>query len=99
MADSGVNCIEPLDTLAGVSVADAKRRVGDRVVLMGGVHTLTLCRGTPDEVRQEAIRCCLEGGPERYILATADMVPPATPLANLEAMVAVARDSLWRNGR
>ena len=96
MADSGVCCIEPLDTLAGVSVADAKRRVGDRVVLMGGVHTMTLCSGTPEEVRQESIRCCLEGGPERYILATADMVPPGTPLANLEAMVAVARDSLWR---
>jgi len=99
MADSGVHCIEPLDTLAGVSVADAKRRVGDRVVLMGGVHTMILCSGSPDEVRQDAIRCCLEGGPEGYILATADMVPPETPLANLEAMVAVARDSLWRDGQ
>ena len=99
MADSGVHCIEPLDTLAGVSVADAKRRVGDRVVLMGGVHTMILCSGSPNEVRQDAIRCCLEGGPEGYILATADMVPPETPLANLEAMVAVARDSLWRDGQ
>jgi len=96
MADTGVHCIEPLDTLAGVSVADAKRRVGHRVVLMGGVNTLLLAQGTPDEVTAEAIRCCREGGPDRYILAAADMVPPATPLANLQAMVDVARKSLWK---
>jgi hypothetical protein len=96
MADTGVHCIEPLDSVAGVSVADAKRRVGARVVLMGGVNTVLLSRGAPDEVRAEAIRCCREGGPERYILAAADMIPPDTSLANLQAMVDVATKSQWR---
>ena len=96
LADTGADVIEPLDPLSGVEVADAKARVGDRVALMGGVNTLTLCRGTADDVRAEAIAKCREGGPTGYILAAGDMVPPDTPLENLQAMVDVARKSLWR---
>ena len=97
MADTGAHVIEPLDPLGGVEVADAKRRIGHRVALMGGVNTLTLADGTPDDVRQEAIRKCREGGPYGYILAAGDMVPPQTPLANLLALVEVATKSLWRD--
>jgi uroporphyrinogen decarboxylase len=96
LADTGAHTVEPLDPLGGVSVADAKRRIGDRVALMGGVSTLTLAHGTADEVRSEAIRKCREGGPHGYVLAAGDMVPPVTPLENLKAMVDVARQSLWK---
>jgi hypothetical protein len=91
LAETGAHVVEPLDPLGGVSVADAKRRIGRRVALMGGVNTLTLANGTAAEVRAEAIQKCLEGGPHGYILAAGDMVPPRTPLANLQAMVDVAR--------
>jgi MtaA/CmuA family methyltransferase len=97
MADTGAHVVEPLDPLGGVLVADAKRRIGDRVALMGGVNTLTLADGTPAEVRAEAIRKCREGGPYGYILAAGDMVPPNTSLENLQAMVDVATKSLWRS--
>ena len=97
LADSGADVVEPLDPLGGVEVSDAKRRIGDRVVLMGGLNTLTLAYGTPGEVREEAIRKCREGGPEGYILAAGDMVPPNTSLENLQAMVDVSRLSLWRS--
>jgi uroporphyrinogen decarboxylase len=96
MADSGAHVVEPLDPLGGVSVADAKQRIGHKVGLMGGVNTLTLWMGTPDEVRAEAIQKCREGGPYGYILAAGDMVPPETPLANLQALVDVATKSLWK---
>ena len=96
MADTGAHVVEPLDPLGGVSVADARRRVGDRVALMGGVNTLTLAGGTPADVRAEAIRKCREGGPRGYVLAAGDMVPPDTPMENLVAMVEVATRSLWR---
>ena len=97
LADTGAHTVEPLDPLGGVSVADAKRRIGSRVALMGGVNTLTLAGGTPEEVRAEAIEKCRQGGPHGYILAAGDMVPPATPLENLRAMVQVANDSLWES--
>ena len=96
MADSGAHVVEPLDPLGGVSVADAKRRIGDRVALMGGVNTLTLLSGTPEQVQAEAIQKCRQGGPYGYVLAAGDMVPPETPLENLRAMVNVATKSLWR---
>ena len=54
LASTGAHVVEPLDPLGGVSVADAKRRIGGRVALMGGVNTLTLSRATPEEVRAEA---------------------------------------------
>jgi len=96
LANTGVHVVEPLDPLGGVSVADAKRRIGVRVALMGGVNTLTLGQGTPEQVRAEAIQKCREGGPHGYILAAGDMVPPETPLANVQALVDVATQSLWR---
>ena len=96
LAETGAHVVEPLDPLGGVSVADAKRRIGQRVGLMGGVNTLTLANGTAAEVRAEAIQKCRQGGPHGYILAAGDMVPPRTPRANLQALVDVARDSLWR---
>jgi hypothetical protein len=96
LASTGAHVVEPLDPLGGVSVADAKRRIGDQVALMGGVNTLTLSGGTTEAVTAEAIRKCREGGPHGYILAAGDMVPPETPLANLQAMVDVATNSLWK---
>lgn len=98
LADTGADVVEPLDPLGGVSVADAKRRIGGRVALMGGVNTLTLMGGSPEEVRAEAIPKCREGGPHGYILAAGDMVPPGTSLANLQALVDVARRSSWLAG-
>jgi len=96
LADTGAHTVEPLDPLGGVSVADARRRIGDRVALMGGVNTLTLANGSPEEVAAEAAQKCREGGPRGYILAAGDMVPPETPLANLKVLVRVATRSLWR---
>lgn len=95
MAEAGPHCLEPLDPLGGVSVADAKERVGGRVALMGGVNTVTLAEGSPGKVRQEAIRKCREGGPHGYILAAGDMVPPNTSWDNLRALVDVSRKSSW----
>ena len=98
MADTGAHTVEPLDPLGGVSVRDAKRRIGGKVALMGGVNTLTLSRGTASDVREEAIQKCREGGPCGYILAAGDMVPPDTSMENLQALVDVSTKSLWKEG-
>ena len=91
MADTGVDCIEPLDPLGGVEVADAKRRVGDRVALMGGVNTVALAQGGLAEVQAECERCLNEGAPGGgYILACGDMLPTETPPDRVRAMVAAA---------
>jgi len=96
LAESGVDVVEPLDPMGGVSVADAKQRIGDRVGLMGGVSTNSLAENTPEEVRAEAIQKCREGGPYGFVLAAGCGVPAVTPLENLQAMVDVATKSLWK---
>ena len=79
MADAGVHCIEPLDPLGGVQVADAKRRVGGRVALMGGIDTRLLAHGTLPQVRTDAERCLRQGMPGGgYVLACGDMLPTET---------------------
>ncbi len=92
MADTGVDGIEPLDPMGGVRVDDAKRRVGDRVALKGGVSTLLLLNGTPDEVREASRRAIREGGPTGYILGSGDDIPRDAPFANIDAMRQAAEE-------
>ena len=93
MADTGADCVEPLDPLGGVDVAEAKQRIGDRVALMGGLNTLTLLQGSPEQVYDEAMACCRAGGTNGgYILAAGDMVPDRAPEENVLAMIKAARD-------
>ena len=94
LADTGVDCIEPMDPLGGVDPADMKRRVGQRVALMGGVSTLTLLRGTATDVEAEA-KVCIEkaGAGGGYILAAGCMVPRDTPEANIRALVRAGHES------
>ncbi|OQA02429.1 MAG: methylcobalamin:coenzyme M methyltransferase [Planctomycetes bacterium ADurb.Bin401] len=97
LAETGAHTIEPLDPLGPVEVWDAKKRVGKKVALMGGVNTLTMCDKSANEVTAEAIQKCKEGGPTGYILAAGDMVPANSPIENLQALVDVARYSLWKS--
>jgi len=92
MADTGVDCIEPLDNLGGVSVADAKARVGHRVGLMGGMNTYTLAHGTLEDVVTDCRRCLAEGAPNGgYTLASGDMLPTETSVEKVQAMLEMAK--------
>jgi len=91
MADTGVDCIEPLDPLGGVQVRDAKKRVGHRVALMGGVNTVKLAHGTLDEVIADTRRCLDEGAVGGgYVLAAGDMLPTETSREKVQAMIELA---------
>ena len=93
LADAGVDCIEPMDPSGGVDPADMKRRVGHRVALMGGVSTLTMLRGTPQEVAEEGRQCIRKAGRDGgYILAAGCMVPRDTPEGNIRALVNTAHE-------
>jgi len=92
MADTGVDCIEPLDPLGGVAVADAKRRVGRRVALMGGLDTRLLAHGTLEQVRADAERCLREGMPGGgYLLACGDMLPTETEPEKVRVLLEMSR--------
>jgi uroporphyrinogen-III decarboxylase len=93
LEETGLDCIGPLDPLGGFTVADARRRVGEHTVLMGGVNTQALAQASAGDVKAEARRCIRAGVRQggRYILGSGCMVPRSTPRENLLALVAAAR--------
>jgi uroporphyrinogen decarboxylase len=87
MAETGTSGIDTLDPppLGNVELADAKRRIGDRLFIKGNLDPVNvMLQGTPDQVFDEARRCieaAASGG--GYILSSACSIPPHAPPANI----------------
>ena len=61
--DCGVDAIHPIEPKA-MALCEVKKRVGDRLCLLGGVDLgYTLTRGTPAEVEEEVRRNILTAAP------------------------------------
>jgi len=92
LVETGLDCIGPLDPLGGFTVAQARQKAGDSICLMGGVNTLSLLNNTSEEVKQEAIRCIKDSGNNGgYVLSSGCVVPPASPVENLLALVEASK--------
>ncbi|WP_432800312.1 uroporphyrinogen decarboxylase family protein [Poriferisphaera sp. WC338] len=90
LVEAGLDAIAPLDPLGQFTVADVRQRVGDDVVLMGGVNTLSFIQSTHDEIQTEAKTCIEQGvvrGNRGFVLGSGCVVPRAT---TKEMMLAVA---------
>jgi len=94
LAEAGIDCIAPLDPLGGFSVADARRRVGDSMILMGGINTLSFIESDEAEITEEARQCMAEGVVDhgRFILGSGCAVPRAASKEMLQAVSAAARN-------
>ena len=73
--------------------AEIKRRIGDKVALIGGVNqNEILDRGTPDQIRNEVLRLFAELGPGGgYIMSPSDHFFE-TPPENLRLYAEAARE-------
>lgn len=98
---AGLDCIGPLDPLGGFTAGEMRRRVGDRVALMGGVNTLSFVDGTPETIRDEAARCMREAGQAGgYVLSSGCVIPRTAPLRNLRALRQAADEhGVYQGGR
>ncbi|MCU0961374.1 MAG: uroporphyrinogen decarboxylase family protein, partial [Pirellulaceae bacterium] len=94
MVATGLDGIDTLDPppLGTVDLADAKRRVGDRIFFKGNIDPVhTLLAKTPEEVRQDAVWRLSVGSPGGgYILSSACSVPPRVRPENLGVLVEAA---------
>jgi uroporphyrinogen decarboxylase len=86
---AGIDCLDPLDPLGGMDIADMKAKVGQRICLKGNVNIGgALSRGSPDEVREETLACLRAGMPGGgYILSTSNSVMASVKPANYSAML------------
>ena len=75
----------------GFDMADAFRRIGDKVTLMGNVAPLDLlARGNPEDVKSKA-EYCIKATGGRLILSAGGGVSSGTPAKNVEALLDAAR--------
>lgn len=88
MADTGADML----SVDRIDLADAKKRVGNRVSLMGNIKLHTLYSCTPKDVDrecQEAIIKAASGG--GYLLSSGFIYEPKTPSQNIKALVEAAK--------
>jgi len=83
--------IEPFELQSDISLGEAKKLYEKKLCIMGNFDPVTLAFGSPEEAKQEALRCLeegMEGG--GYVLVTGDEVPGDAKLENLKIMVQTA---------
>ncbi len=89
----GAACFQSVDPMAGMDIAEVKRRCHGKMALMGNVQCSLLQDGAREAIRESA-RYCLEkaspgGG---YIFGTSNTIFPGMPLQNYEYMLDVYRE-------
>jgi uroporphyrinogen decarboxylase len=92
LVEAGPHALHSIDPQAGVDLADVKRRVGDRVALIGNVNCGLLTSGTDDEVVADVRRSLTEGMPGGgYVFSTSNCVYTGMPLERYHLMLDVWR--------
>lgn len=93
--ETDVDVMEPMEEPPGgdVDLAEAKRRVGNKLCIKGNINTFDfMLNATPEQIEEKCKRCidaAAAGG--GYVLSTGDQCGRDTPPANLFKMVEVAK--------
>jgi uroporphyrinogen decarboxylase len=90
---TGPHGLNPIEPVAGMTLAEAKARVGDRVCLVGNIDCAHLLpHGSEEEVRQAVRRAIADAGPGGYILSSSNSIHSSCRPENVLAMLAAARE-------
>lgn len=93
LIESGIDCLDPIDPVAGMDIEMIKKKYGDRVAIKGNVdcaHTLTF--GSVEDVIKETldvIRKAADGG--GFILSSSNSIHSAVKPENYLAMINTIR--------
>lgn len=89
----GADCLQSLDPMAGVDIAEVKRRTYGKLALMGNVQCSLLQDGPKEAIRASALYCLQHASPGGgYIFSTSNTVFPGMPLEHYEYMLEVFRE-------
>lgn len=102
IADLLVDCnphgIQSIDPMAGMDIAEFKRKWGERVCIMGNVDVSKVHMGPAEAIvksTEYALRGAMPGG--GYILSTCNCIFEAIPLENYRTMLGVRERLGWYN--
>ncbi|MBD3243215.1 MAG: hypothetical protein GF331_21680 [Chitinivibrionales bacterium] len=87
LVEAGPHALHSLDPMAGVDIAEVKRRVGDRVCLVGNVNCALMQTGTDDEVLESCRYAMTHGSAGGgYIFSTSNVIFGGMPPRRYELM-------------
>jgi uroporphyrinogen decarboxylase len=89
IVDSGIDCLDPIDPLAGMDLAEVKARFGQRIALKGNVDCASLMTdGTPEETAAAARLALRQGMPGGgFILSSSNSIHSGVKPENYLALV------------
>lgn len=89
LIDTGLDCLHPIEPLAGMSLEIVKRQYGSRICIMGNVNCAGhLVFGTPAEVVEEVKHCMDVAAPGGgYICSSSNSIPRSVKPENYRAMI------------
>jgi hypothetical protein len=94
LIEAGIDGLNPIETVAGMSLRDVREKVGHRLFLAGGIDmSQLLSNGTVDEVRRvcrQAVRDAYPG----YLMGSTTEADNSCKLENLVAMYEVAMEGV-----
>ncbi len=90
---SGADALHSLDPMAGVDMAEVKRRYGDRLALIGNVNCAWVQAGTREQIERSARYCLKHGGVSSggYVYSTSNCIFAGVPLENYDWMLEIRR--------
>lgn len=91
----GIDGLNPIETQAGLDIAEIRRIAPDLILIGGGDCSQILPHGTPDEVRKETRRVLQAAGPASMIGSSSE-VHDQVPLENYLTMLDAAHEWRWQ---
>ncbi|MBM4031532.1 MAG: hypothetical protein FJ291_07060 [Planctomycetes bacterium] len=96
IVETGIDGLNPLEPVAGMSLARVRERYGSRICLVGNVDCgPLLCWGTAAEVKRTVRQCLKDGAKDgAFMLSSSNSITSGVNPANYKAM----RDALFALG-
>jgi uroporphyrinogen decarboxylase len=93
LIDLGAHCLQSIDPMAGMDIAEVKRKTYGKLALMGNVQCNLLQDGPKEAIEKSALYALEQGTPGGgYIYSTSNTIFPGMPLENYEFMLDVFHD-------
>ncbi len=94
LVESGIDCLDPIDPVAGMDLGEVKAKYGQRIALKGNVDCASLMTfGAPEDTAaatKEALRQGMPGG--GYILSSSNSIHSGVKPENYLAMLHTLRE-------
>ncbi|MGQ9629243.1 MAG: hypothetical protein ACUVXI_02880 [bacterium] len=94
LIEAGIDGLNPIETVAGMSLKEIRERYGNKLFLAGGIDmSQLLSNGTPEEVREVCRQAILDAYPGFFMGSTTE-ADNSCKLENLIAMYEVAMEGI-----